>query len=181
MWTGAASTRGTRELQQLCHTAKADTTATSSSKGRARGRGEGSGRAALERRVRGRRPRGRGSAGDAATVRAPRARRRRFPDGDEATVHRFANGDVQEVEETKGNHPTSLIEERLGQELAVVREPTTTSMAETEQSFAVPQLNQAVKVPGGGRELLDAQGSSGGGLVGRGEKSGHTCVPWTWR
>ena len=50
----------------------------------------------------------------------------------------------------------------------MVREPTSTSMAETGQSSAVPQLNRAVEVPGGGRELLDAQGSSGGGFIGRG-------------
>ena len=74
----------------------------------------------------------------------PRLRARGSPpavgDGAEATAHQSANGQVQEGEETKGNHSTGLIGGWLGVELAVVRGPATTSTAETEQSFTIPQL-----------------------------------------
>ena len=76
-------------------------------------------------------------------------RRRRFPDGDEASGHHFASRLVWEGEETKGNYSTGLIGGRLGMELAVVREPTATSSAETEQSSAIPRLNEAEELQGG--------------------------------
>ena len=44
-------------------------------------------------------------------------------------------------------------------------EPTATPMAEPEQSSAVPQLNQAVEVPGEGRGLLLAREGSRGGFI----------------
>ena len=53
-------------------------------------------------------------------------------------VPHFSNEDVWEVEGDEGNSSTVLIKGWLGEELAVVRGPATTSTAETEQGFAIP-------------------------------------------
>ena len=73
-----------------------------------------------------------------------------------------------------------LIEGWLGVELAVVRGPATTSTAETEQSFAIPQLKGQRGSRGRESEVLLAREGSEVVLVGRGEEGWpHTC-PWPW-